>query len=264
MKLRYYLRGLGIGMLVTSMILILAADGKENLSDEEIRARAAQLGMIESSSLTLAEMQNMQGNQNQMQESQAGVSESTAQESQTGASEGTVQESQTGVSEGTAQESQPAEGENTSQESQAGAGEGTAQESQSAEGENTSQESQAGAGEGTTQESQPTEGENPSQESQSAQEQEGTQDNQTESSAGIQTFGPKVEDGIEIVEITIPGGASSGAVSRQLANVSLVEDAREFDNYLCNNGYSRRIRVGTFKIPIGSSWQEIADIISTK
>ena len=43
-----------------------------------------------------------------------------------------------------------------------------------------------------------------------------------------------------------------------------VEDAIAYDNYLCNNGYSRRIRTGTFKIPVGSGWEEIADIISTR
>lgn len=49
MKLKYYLRGLGIGILVTALIMG-ATDGKE-LTDEEIKARAIQLGMVEALSL---------------------------------------------------------------------------------------------------------------------------------------------------------------------------------------------------------------------
>lgn len=49
MKLRYYLRGLGIGILVTAFLMgAVQGDGKAALSDEEIKARAAGLGMVES------------------------------------------------------------------------------------------------------------------------------------------------------------------------------------------------------------------------
>ena len=52
MKLKYYLRGLGIGIIVTAVIMSIAGnDSKEKLSDAEIRARAAQLGMVEESGL---------------------------------------------------------------------------------------------------------------------------------------------------------------------------------------------------------------------
>lgn len=57
MKLRYYLRGLGIGILVTALVLTIVPGEKEVLSDAEIRERALQLGMVDSSSLTLADMQ---------------------------------------------------------------------------------------------------------------------------------------------------------------------------------------------------------------
>ena len=47
MKLRYYMRGLGIGILVTAILMSVTLDGKtENLSDEEIIARAEELGMV--------------------------------------------------------------------------------------------------------------------------------------------------------------------------------------------------------------------------
>ncbi len=47
MKLKYYLRGLGIGIIVTTVILMISFPGKEEkLTDEEIIARAKQLGMV--------------------------------------------------------------------------------------------------------------------------------------------------------------------------------------------------------------------------
>jgi len=46
-KLKYYLRGLGIGIIVTTLVLMVAFSGKkEKLSDQEIMQRAEQLGMV--------------------------------------------------------------------------------------------------------------------------------------------------------------------------------------------------------------------------
>ena len=48
MNLKYYLRGLGIGILVTAVIMgVTQGSRKETLSDREIRERAAALGMVE-------------------------------------------------------------------------------------------------------------------------------------------------------------------------------------------------------------------------
>ncbi len=50
MKLKYYMRGIGIGVLVTTIILVIAfAFSGNNMSDEEIINRAKKLGMVESS-----------------------------------------------------------------------------------------------------------------------------------------------------------------------------------------------------------------------
>ena len=52
MKLKYYLRGLGIGILVTTVILSLAGVGRKNMTDEEAVKRAKELGMVESTLLS--------------------------------------------------------------------------------------------------------------------------------------------------------------------------------------------------------------------
>lgn len=51
MKIRYYLRGLGLGILFTAAFFILCVDSKQTMSDEMIKARAKELGMIENTVL---------------------------------------------------------------------------------------------------------------------------------------------------------------------------------------------------------------------
>ena len=47
MKFKYYLRGLGIGILISTIILSVSFAMKKNdLSDDEIIARAKELGMV--------------------------------------------------------------------------------------------------------------------------------------------------------------------------------------------------------------------------
>ena len=56
MKEKYYLRGLGIGVIVAVVIMGVTQDGrKETLSDREIMERAAELGMVEAGG-SLADM----------------------------------------------------------------------------------------------------------------------------------------------------------------------------------------------------------------
>lgn len=48
MKIRYYLRGLGLGILVTSIFFMVSGKSRQTMSDEMIKARARELGMTES------------------------------------------------------------------------------------------------------------------------------------------------------------------------------------------------------------------------
>lgn len=48
MKIRYYLRGLGLGILVTAIFFMVSGNNSQPMSDEMIKARAKELGMSES------------------------------------------------------------------------------------------------------------------------------------------------------------------------------------------------------------------------
>lgn len=54
MKIRFYLRGLGLGILVTSIFFLICSRSPQTMSDEMIKARAKELGMTES--VVLAEL----------------------------------------------------------------------------------------------------------------------------------------------------------------------------------------------------------------
>lgn len=56
MKLKYYLRGLGIGIVVTALIMGIALKDRRPLTDAEIKAAAIKLGMVESNSLKLTDL----------------------------------------------------------------------------------------------------------------------------------------------------------------------------------------------------------------
>ena len=79
MKLRYYLRGLGIGMFVTALLMGIALKDEKPLSDAEIRLRAMELGMVDGDSRTLAGNQPSQSSgQNTPESTTTPTPESTA------------------------------------------------------------------------------------------------------------------------------------------------------------------------------------------
>lgn len=209
MKLKYYLRGLGIGMIVTALILGISFSNRQEqasqpMTDDQIKERAAELGMVDSSELTLAALQNSAKQQ----------AESTPEET----TETQEQKETTGE---TTEETEPA-----------------------AEPQETQTE---------TAEPETTASPEPAAEPEITAAPEVTSAPETTAPEQTQTAG-----------ITINRGADSGSVSRQLYEAGLVENAKAFDNYLCNNGYSRSINPGTYEIAPGTSEEEIAKIITGK
>lgn len=199
MKLRYQMRGIGIGMIVTALLMGLTAE-KVPLSDAEIKTRAAELGMIESDALKLTDIQN------------ASAGSSSPEQNGTGETES-----------GTASEDISENSESGSEEARGASGEEERPDSEGASGEEEQPGLEGASGEENSSDSGP---------------------------AG------------EMVTITVEPGITSYRVCIMLEEAGLVEDAAEFDTYLCNNGYSRKIDSGTYEIPMGISEEEIAKMIT--
>ena len=215
MKLKYYLRGLGIGMAVTALILGISFSGRQGqeaqtLTDEQIRERASELGMVDSSELTLAALQNSAQPQTTMEPEVTEESETMTEPEATAEPETATEPEATAEPEMTTKPEVTAEPEMTTKP------ETTAEPEMTTKPEATKEPELITAPE----QSQTT--------------------------------------------ITIKKGSDSGSVSRVLYEAGLVEDAKTFDNYLCNNGYSRSINPGTYEIVPGTSEEEIAKIITGK
>ena len=221
MKLKYYLRGLGIGMAVTALILGISFSGRQGqeaqtLTDEQIRERASELGMVDSSELTLAALQNSAQPQTTMEPEVTEEPETTAEPETTTAPEATAEPEATTEPETTAEPKMTTEPEATAEPKMTTEPEATEEPKMTTEPEATAEPELTTAPE----QSQTT--------------------------------------------ITIKKGSDSGSVSRMLYEAGLVENAKAFDNYLCNNGYSRSINPGIYEIAPGTSEEEIAKIITGK
>ena len=63
------------------------------------------------------------------------------------------------------------------------------------------------------------------------------------------------------VSFTVGSTDGSETVSRHLFEAGLIDDASDYNNYLINNGYERKLRTGTYEITSGLSYEEITAIL---
>lgn len=199
MRMRYYLRGLGIGIVVTALLMGFTKGGqKETLTDAEIVERAKSLGMLESSVLS-ADL----GNKEEI--SVNDISEVAQQE---------------------AQQTEPeAETDNPTQ---------TDSEKETETNSSTQIDS----------------------------EKEIETDNPEKTKSDAETVKSDQADSAEKrYVVTIYSGDGSRTVANRLEEMGVIEDAAEFDRYLCQNGYDKRLTTGNHEINAGADEKEIAEAL---
>lgn len=195
MKLRYYLRGLGLGILVTAAFFI-ASNSKDTMTDAEVKARAKELGMIENTVLTDLESST---------EVKESIVEVESSEVETEIEVSTVEE--TTVMESTTEE--------------------------------------------TTMEEMTTVAELETEEDTNNKIAVENKENEP-ASTDIKNTG----NGTEVI-VTVNRGDGSDTVARRLQELGVIPDAGEFDRFLMQNGYDRKISTGEHIIPANASWDEI-------
>lgn len=60
----------------------------------------------------------------------------------------------------------------------------------------------------------------------------------------------------------VRNGLLSSSVAREMAEQGIIDDADAFDEFIEKNGYGRKVRSGTYKIPNGADFETIAKIIT--
>jgi len=225
-KLQYYLRGLGIGIVVTALIMGLTGREPLPLTDAEIKAKAAELGMVEPDAVRLP-AQTDEPDSDEEPSQISGEEESVSPEAR-GSDEPDI--TSTIVPTGESGEILTASGEENSGEES------------SDEGSEGSSDAESG------------DGEEPSEAGEPSEDADTNTASETEDalSAGEE----------ETVSVTIQAGTGSAAVCKQLEEAGLIENAHSFDRYLIDNGYSKKISIDSFEVPVGATEDEIAKIIT--
>lgn len=210
MERKYYLRGLGLGIVVTAVIMGIALSRPRKMTDEEIIQRAKELGMVEDTYLAEVDTdgEQTQGEQNiedmEPEELPAVTQEPESQPAQT------------------EDDLEPAEEEPVPVVEPV--------EIELPETESVSEEP-------------------PLEEAPEENTNEMTKQEDTPSTSTKKT-------------VTVVSGDGSYTVARKLKEAGVVMSAETFDTYLCEKGYDKRLRTGTFQIPADASDEQIARIIT--
>lgn len=101
------------------------------------------------------------------------------------------------------------------------------------------------------------------------QEKEDQQENKTEDTKSGQDqktdeAQAKQPETVKQVQIDILPGEYSATICQKLFQAGLVADQEDFNNFITDSNYDSLIQPGTFTIPEGSSYEEIAKILTTK
>ena len=249
MKLRYYMRGLGIGIFVTAILMALTIHGKtERLTDEQIIERAEALGMeMKYSSDVLADtVSENAAEDTKSAELPDQVKDETSLANQLATEEktenplldrevGNTDTAEAGMTDSLQQDiyhEDPDAAERTEAKTDGSA------DAESAE-ESTTEESAA-----------------------DAQDESTADDTDQTTAAGSSEADTQAAAGSK--QITVSSGDGSDTVAEKLYEAGLVSDAAAYDRYLCQNGYDKKICTGVKIIPAGAGEAEIAKILTTR
>lgn len=243
MKLRYYLRGLGIGIVITAFLMGFTKGGaKETLSDDEIIARAEALGMVQSSVLSSDLNHEEQGEDDvtvsyntALDEPDIAALPDSAGTDQTGDAAGVVD---TEATDKTADAADTVDSEKVADSA----------------GDSEKVADATGDSEGSTKASDTDVADN----STKATDTTDMVKNDTTVTDDADNSGTT---GAATITVTINSGDGSDTVARHLAELGVITDAGDFDRYLCQNGYDKKLATGNHEINAGAGYQEIAKIL---
>ena len=243
--LKYYLRALGIGIIVTALLMGYSQKGQAQMTDEEIRERAAQLGMREQqgvlSELATASPEVSPAADPTVSPTYWSTAASTGSPTSQPAAEPAASPTPQPAAEPTASPTpQPAAKPTASPTPQPAAKPTASPTPQPAAKPTASPTPQPAA--------KPTASPTPQPAAKP------TASPTPQPAASLAPAG-------DVVTLVINRGESSVTVSKNLEELGLVEDYWAFDRYLCENGFDHSIGTGTYEIPLGTAEEEIARII---
>ena len=236
MNLKSYLSGLGLGIIVTALILSIAG-GKKEMSDDEIMSRAQELGMTDTAEVLTKETDS----------TSAKVTGTTAAKTASTTSVTSTEKAKTAASVTSTEKAKTATSVTSTEKAKTATSSSSTEKAKTAKTTATSSTEKAKTAKTTVTSSSST------QVASTSSQKKVSTSSKKETEAG--TAG-------KTQTITIVAGDSSYSVAQKLEKAGLVESAAEYDSYLCANGYDRKIRTGTFTVTDGDSKEQIANAIT--
>ena len=223
MNVKSYLKGIGVGIIVTSLILIIAGN-MNKVSDEDVIARAKELGYVQSTSVSQPEVvDNTSSNTEQKKIEDSDKVEST-ENNDANTDNAKAEDKATDVNTN-----------NENAEVKAYDANADSSTTESANSDNATDSVNADNA---------TETANTTNDTTVSDDSDKTADNNATSS--------------ETVKVEIKSGMSSESAALAVKKAGLVESDTEFNKYLCSEGYDKRLRVGSFEIPKEADFETIA------
>ena len=260
MERKYYLRGLGIGIAVTAIIMGIALSGDRKMTDAEIIARAKELGMVENTVLSEEEDQDASGVG--AADPEAAGDTQNAGKQDTAAGQDITEGQDITAGQDITEDQEAAEDAEKAEKPDAAADQETAAQQDTAGEDSADTASADDASDELT-------ADGPAQETPQdealPEEEDGAQEDEPGQSTEQQSQEDSADAGAVSSEqktITINSGDGSYTVAKKLQDAGVVISAETFDDYLCEHGYDKKLRTGTFSIPADAGDEQIARIVT--
>lgn len=245
MKLRMYLRGLGLGLIVASLVMSFGIKTEnKTMTDAQIRQRALELGMVDDNT-TLKSAEELTKTETNNEENKVESSETVEVKKE----------------EAKPEENKPVKVEKAEEPVKEEVKEETKKETKEEVKQETAEDKKA---EKPVKEEVKQETETKKEPVKEETKQEPKKEEKEEKVAEPvkETVPANIMTSTKNYTLTIVGGYSSDRVAKILEGAGVVNNAAAFDKYLCDNGYDHRISTGTYVIPAGSDYAAIAKLIT--
>ena len=270
MKLKYILRGIGLGAILMAAIMYFVY-GKSNkaLSDDEIKTKARELGMMTVSEFQEKELNSLKDKMPNLSDIKVDENASKV-EGSTSKTEDKVSNTSSTISNTPSEES--GETGQTSDEGNKTKEEGTATGDNTGNAETTDTKAEPSK-EGTAQAGTATAGNSTASEAKTSDTQNSntetgkSKSGDTKNKKVTKKAKPKPKQVEEVpkpsvaygkVSFTVSVGMTSERVAASLKALGIIDDSAKFNRFLVSNGYASRIKVGTVELQAGQSYAEIA------
>ena len=242
MNIKTYLKGLGVGIIVTAIVLIIANKFNNQMSDEDVIKRAKELGYVESTTLTAPAP--LEIDKTEVVSNDKTTNDKDNQDSVTDDNQAANTDDKNGTDD-------KSDDQNATDEKSVD--QNVTDNNDQNTNDKTSDNNTSGTDKTTT-DNKTTD----NKDNTSVTDNKNTDNKTTDDKTTTTTDTNKKNSNAKTVTVEVKSGQSSETVSASVKEAGLADDDVEFNKYLCANGYDKKLRVGTYEIPEDSDFETIS------